>query len=235
MGIRAIWMVCSLWLKRMAKVIEDCAQAHGAEYKGRRVGAIGDVGCFSFYPGKNLGAYGDGGAIVTNDEQLAKRMRMIANHGRLAKYDHEFEGRNSRLDGLQAAILSVKLKHLETWTERRIELANEYLEGLAMVPGLRLPRRREYARQVYHLFVIRTEERDELKSFLAERGIQTGIHYPKALPKLAAYAYLEQANETGPGWSQDEQLLSLPIGDHLESVAPVIQSVTEFFRERQAP
>lgn len=222
----------SLAQKYGLKIIEDCAQAHGAEYKGRRVGAIGDVGCFSFYPGKNLGAYGDGGAIVTNDEKLAQRMRMIANHGRLAKYDHEFEGRNSRLDGLQAAILSVKLKHLESWTDRRIKLADEYLAGLATVTGIRLPRRREDVRQVYHLFVIRTERRDELKSFLAERGIQTGIHYPKSLPKLSAYAYLEQANETGPGWFQDEQLLSLPIGDHLESVAPVIESVIEFYRDR---
>lgn len=112
------------------KIIEDCAQAHGAEYKGQKVGAIGDLGCFSFYPGKNLGAFGDGGAIVTNSEPLAVRCRMIANHGRIAKYDHKFEGRNSRLDGLQAAILTVKLRHLDKWTDNRIMIANEYLERL---------------------------------------------------------------------------------------------------------
>ena len=125
------------------KIIEDCAQAHGAEYKGRRVGCIGDIGCFSFYPGKNLGAYGDGGAVVTNDEELAKQCRMIANHGRIAKYDHEFEGRNSRLDGLQAAILSVKLKHLDKWTDHRIMIGDEYLKQLKDVPGIILPIRKE--------------------------------------------------------------------------------------------
>lgn len=213
------------------KIIEDCAQAHGAEYKGRRVGAIGDVGCFSFYPGKNLGAYGDGGAVVTNDQTLAEQVRMIANHGRLAKYDHQFEGRNSRLDGLQAAVLSVKLKHLESWTVRRIELADEYLAGLAGVKGLELPRRSPDVRQAYHLFVVRTSKRDALKAYLADREIQAGIHYPKALPKLQAYAYLNQRDETGAGWHQDETLLSLPIGDHLESVAPVIEAVQDFFRE----
>lgn len=211
------------------RIIEDCAQAHGAEYKGRRVGAIGDVGCFSFYPGKNLGAYGDGGAVVTHDSALADKVRMIANHGRLAKYDHQFEGRNSRLDGLQAAVLSVKLRHLEAWTDRRIMLADEYLAGLVGIDGLELPRRSEDVRQVYHLFVIRTARRDALRNYLAEREIQSGIHYPKALPKLQAYAYLEQSEEVGAGWCQDGTLLSLPIGDHLDSVAPVIEAVKAFF------
>lgn len=213
------------------KVIEDCAQAHGAEYRGRRVGAIGDVGCFSFYPGKNLGAYGDGGAIVTNEDALAKKVRMIANHGRLAKYDHEFEGRNSRLDGLQAAVLGVKLRHLEAWTEQRIRLADEYLFGLRGIEGLVLPKRAENVRQVYHLFVIRTERRDELRSHLSSREIQTGIHYPTALPKLGAYAYLGQAGATGNAWRQDTTLLSLPIGEHLTSVNPVINAVKDFFSQ----
>ena len=197
------------------KIIEDCAQAHGAEYKGRRVGAIGDVGCFSFYPGKNLGAYGDGGAIVTNDEKLSNKCRMIANHGRTAKYDHEFEGRNSRLDGLQAAILNVKLKYLDEWTEHRIQVANAYLAELKNIPEVILPVRQEWARQVYHLFVIRYSRRDELKARMEKAGIQTGVHYPKALPKLTAYEYLGQRDEEGFAWKSDQTLLSLPIGEHI--------------------
>lgn len=217
--------------ERGLKVIEDCAQAHGAEYKGRRVGAIGDIGCFSFYPGKNLGGYGDGGAIVTNDEKLAEKCRMIANHGRKAKYDHEFEGRNSRLDGLQAAILKVKLNHLEAWTERRIQIANQYLEQLSNSSGIRLPVRKEWARQVYHLFVIRTKCRGELSAALSSKGIQTGVHYPIALPKLNAFRYLAQGDEHMFANESGDTLLSLPIGEHLsdEDVALVTAAVKEFF------
>lgn len=198
------------------KIIEDCAQAHGAEYKGKRIGAIGDVGAFSFYPGKNLGAYGDGGAIVTNNDGLAKKCRMIANHGRIEKYNHEFEGRNSRLDGLQAAILSVKLKHLDAWTAARINVANFYLEHLKSVSGIILPVREPWVKQVYHLFVIRTKKRDSLKEHLKENNIQTGIHYPISLPKLQAYEYLGQANDELFSNQVDSQLLSLPIGEHLK-------------------
>lgn len=197
------------------KIIEDCAQAHGAEYKGKKVGAIGDIGTFSFYPGKNLGAYGDGGAIVTNDKNLAKRCKMIANHGRIDKYNHEFEGRNSRLDGLQAAILSVKLKHLDTWTDARIKLADYYLENLKDVADIILPKREDWAKQVYHLFVIRTKKRDELQQYLKDNGISTGVHYPISLPKLKAYDYTGQGNEELFANSSDCELLSLPIGDHL--------------------
>lgn len=198
------------------KIIEDCAQAHGAEYKGRRVGSIGDIASFSFYPGKNLGAYGDGGAITTNDEELAKRCRMIANHGRLSKYDHEFAGRNSRLDGLQAAILSVKLKHLDEWTARRIAVADTYLELLKDCKNIVLPVRKDWAKQVYHLFVIRVENRDELKQYLAEHDVQTGIHYPIALPKLKAFEQLGQAEDNMFSNQKDTHLLSLPIGEHLK-------------------
>ena len=222
-------------LKKLASqndlyISEDCAQAHGAEVDGERVGALGTIGCFSFYPGKNLGAYGDGGAIVTHNEQLARRCRMIANHGRLAKYNHEFEGRNSRLDGLQAAILGVKLKHLEKWTNQRIALADEYLDGLKNIPDLILPERAVNVRQVYHLFVVRTERRDALRAFLAEHNIQTGIHYPHALPKLPAYEYLNQQTEEGAAWVQDETLLSLPIGEHLATVAPSLRAIRSFRR-----
>jgi dTDP-4-amino-4,6-dideoxygalactose transaminase len=213
------------------KIIEDCAQAHGAEFNGRRVGTIGDVGTFSFYPGKNLGAYGDAGAILTGNEELAKRMRMIANHGRIAKYDHEFEGRSSRLDGLQAAILSAKLRHLDRWTEHRIGIANHYLDRLQGIAALTLPVRKNWARQVYHLFVVRTERRDALAAHLDVRRIQTGVHYPIALPKLQAYASLGQASEDLFVNRSDAHLLSLPIGEHMTTADAdeVVQAVRDFF------
>jgi dTDP-4-amino-4,6-dideoxygalactose transaminase len=214
------------------RIIEDCAQAHGARYKDRPIGTLTDAATYSFYPGKNLGAYGDAGAITTENRELAVRARMIANHGRVAKYDHEFEGRNSRLDGLQAAILSAKLPFLERWLEARIAVADRYLAGLRDVPGLVLPVRKPWARQVYHLFVVRTPRRDELKAYLAERGIETGIHYPIALPRLAAYAYLGQQDEETFVSRSDRTLLSLPIGEHLSAadVATVIDAVKAFFR-----
>jgi dTDP-4-amino-4,6-dideoxygalactose transaminase len=213
------------------KLIEDCAQAHGAQYKGCSVGTFGHFAAFSFYPGKNLGAYGDAGAITSQDEVLAIRARKIANHGRIAKYDHEFEGRNSRLDGLQAAILSAKLPHLESWTKRRIEIADYYLEQLAGIDGLILPLRQPWAKQVYHLFVVRTTKRDELKSYLAERGIETGVHYPIALPKLDAYSYLGIPDITAFYNQTDKTLLSLPIGEHLtlDDANEVAEAVREFF------
>lgn len=212
-------------------IIEDCAQAHGAEYKGKKVGSIGDVATFSFYPGKNLGAYGDGGAITTNDELLAKKCRMIANHGRIAKYDHEFEGRNSRLDGLQAAILSVKLQYLSAWTERRIEIANYYSVHLKDVKDIVLPIRQDWAKQVYHLFVIRTDRRDELKDYLADLGIQTGVHYPISLPKLKAYDYTNQSKESMFANISGSTLLSLPIGEHIneQELNQVVKAIKEVF------
>jgi dTDP-4-amino-4,6-dideoxygalactose transaminase len=217
--------------KHNLKIIEDCAQAHGAEYNGKRVGAIGDIGTFSFYPGKNLGAYGDAGAIVTNNPTLAKRCRMIANHGRVEKYNHEFEGRSSRLDGLQAAILNVKLKHLDAWTEVRIGVADYYLQELRLVSDIVLPKREAWAKQVYHLFVIRSERRDELQQYLKEHSVQTGVHYPIALPKLAAYSYLGQDKECFYANRHDNKLLSLPIGEHLiqEDLDRVLAVIKAFF------
>lgn len=213
------------------RIIEDCAQAHGAEYRGQRVGTLGDAGSFSFYPGKNLGAYGDGGAITTNDAELARRCRMIANHGRIDKYNHEFEGRNSRLDGLQAAILSAKLPHLESWIEARNRVAQLYLSGLSGIEGLTLPAVRPSVRHAFHLFVVRTAQRDELAEHLKRAGIQTGIHYPIALPRLTAYAYLGQGLEPMNANRMDAQLLSLPIGEHLDDadVRTVIDAVQAFF------
>ena len=213
------------------KVIEDCAQAHGAEYKGKKIGAIGDAGVFSFYPGKNLGAYGDGGAIVTNNDQIAQKTRMIANHGRIEKYNHEFEGRNSRLDGLQAAILSVKLKHLDKWIDLRINLAEYYLENLKDIGDIVLPIKENWAKQVYHLFAIRTSNRNDLKKYLNNNNIQVGIHYPIALPKLNAYNYINQANEDFFANKSDNKLLSLPMGEHIkQNEAELVVKIIKSFK-----
>ncbi len=213
------------------KLIEDAAQAHGAEYKGHRVGTLGVAGTFSFYPGKNLGAYGDAGAITTNDIDLALKCRMIANHGRTGKYDHRFEGRNSRLDGLQAAVLRVKLRHLDNWIERRNRIAAIYGDGLAGLRGLALPMIEAGTRHAFHLYVVRTEKREQLAKFLAECEIQTGVHYPIALPKLQAYTYLGQDKEPMFANRADSTLLSLPMGDHLSDAdaRAVIQAVRRFF------
>ncbi|MEX2359675.1 MAG: DegT/DnrJ/EryC1/StrS family aminotransferase [Gammaproteobacteria bacterium] len=214
------------------KIIEDCAQAHGAEYHGRRVGGIGVAGTFSFYPGKNLGAYGDGGAIVTNDAALARQCRMIANHGRVEKYDHLFEGRNSRLDGLQAAILSVKLKHLDGWVASRNSVADAYNRAFGGIPGIITPGARAGCHHAYHLYVIRVADRDGLAAELLASNIQTGVHYPIALPKLRAYAYLDQANAPMRANAHDASVLSLPIGEHLsdDDVDAVIEVVQRFLR-----
>lgn len=209
-------------------VIEDAAQAHGAKYKNKTVGIFGDCACFSFFPGKNLGAYGDGGSIVTNNDGLALKARMYANHGRIEKYDHEFEGVNSRLDGLQAAILDVKLRHLERWIERRKTIAKMYDEGLkdiVVTPSV-VPE----ARHVYHLYVIRVKNRDKLMKFLADKGIPTGIHYPIPLPFLRAYSYLgHKPADFANAYSLKDEILSLPIyGDMTnEQVGYVIDQLID--------
>ncbi|UFS72431.1 DegT/DnrJ/EryC1/StrS family aminotransferase [Geomonas sp. RF6] len=206
--------VMALARRHGLSVIEDCAQAHGALYRGRRVGTFGDFGCFSFYPGKNLGAYGDAGAIVTNDEELATASRMIANHGRIAKYDHRFEGRNSRLDGMQAAILSVKLTHLEKWTELRRANAETYRTLLAGADIL-LPQEEPEARHVYHLFVIESGRREALKEGLHREGIETGIHYPIPLPLLQAYADRFDSAGYPAASAAAGRILSLPMSAEL--------------------
>jgi len=168
-------------------VLEDCAQAHGATIQGQKIGTWGHAATFSFYPGKNLGAYGDAGGMVTNDAALAEKARMIANHGQPRKHTHLLQGRNSRLDGLQAAILSVKLRHLDTWTSERQAHAAAYDLTLAD-SGLRLPIRPEGRTSVHHLFVVEHDNRDALREKLASKGIQTAIHYPHALPTMPCYA-----------------------------------------------
>jgi len=193
-------------------IVEDAAQAHGAEIGGQRIGTFGDLACFSFYPGKNLGAYGDAGAIVTNDEGLAKQCRMIANHGRIQKYDHDFEGINSRLDGLQAAILSVKLKHLDDWTDKRRTVASIYDNSLSNIPEIICPVVDSGKRHVYHLFVVRVKNREKIQKYLKDRGVATGIHYPIALPNLQAYRYLGHKPGDFPLASlYSSEIMSLPM------------------------
>ena len=214
------------------KLIEDCAQAHFAEWQGRRVGTFGDAATFSFYPGKNLGAWGDAGAIVTGNADLARRCRMYANHGALVKHQHEMEGVNSRLDGLQAALLSAKLPHVADWTKARQAVARTYDRLLAGVRGLRLPRVQEGATHVFHLYVVQTDRRDELKGFLAERGIETAVHYPTALPLLPAYRYLGGDATAFPRAAATQaRILSLPMYPELttEMIEYVADSIRAFF------
>jgi len=198
--------------KHGLKVIEDAAQAHGAKYKGRTIGTIGDAATFSFYPGKNLGAYGDAGAMVTDNKDLAIKMRMWANHGRIDKYNHEFEAYNSRLDGLQAAILSVKLPHLDSWINRRRDIAQKYNSNLTNIKELKLQIETDGFYGVYHLYVIKTDRRDELQTYLKENGISSGVHYPIGLPFLKAYNYLGHKPSDFPVTNDNQaKLLSLPI------------------------
>jgi dTDP-4-amino-4,6-dideoxygalactose transaminase len=193
------------------KVIEDAAQAHGAEYKGRRAGSIGDAACFSFYPGKNLGAYGDGGAVVTNNQNLAEKVRLLSQHGSKVKYIHEIAGYNSRLDGIQAAILNIKMKYIEQWTEARRKNAELY-RNLLKDSSIVLPTENEHCRHVYHLFVIRVKDRDTVQKQLLSRGIQTGIHYPTPIHLTEAYRNLGIPEGSFP-LSEDyaKELLSLPM------------------------
>jgi dTDP-4-amino-4,6-dideoxygalactose transaminase len=195
------------------RIVGDAAQAHGARYRGTAIAKLSDITCFSFYPGKNLGAYGDGGALVTDNPEWATRARMIANHGRIGKYDHEFEGVNSRLDGLQAAILSVKLRHLEDWTERRRENARRYNAALRTA-GVAIPVELEDVRAVYHLYVVRVPagQRDRLQGELKAAGIATGVHYPIALPYLKAYKHLDHRSDDFPeALKASSEILSLPM------------------------
>jgi dTDP-4-amino-4,6-dideoxygalactose transaminase len=198
--------------RRKLWVIEDCAQAHLAKYKGRTVGTFGIAATFSFYPGKNLGAMGDAGAIVTSDATLTRHMAMFARHGGLAKGDHRIEGVNSRLDGLQAAILMVKLERLPAWTRARQEIAARYSARLCGVLGLTTPATADGREHVFHLYVVRHDDRDGLARRLKARGIQTVINYPVALPFLPAYArFNHQPGDFPVAYRNQSRILSLPI------------------------
>ena len=208
-------------------VIEDAAQAHGSLYKGRRVGALGQAGCFSFYPGKNLGAYGEGGAVVTNDAEVARRVRLLRDHGSERKYHHEIIGYNFRLEGIQGAVLRVKLRHLDKWNELRREHAARYTE-LLQASGLTLPGEMPYASHVYHLYVVQTDERDRLQQTLSEAGVQTGIHYPIPIHLQTAYAFLNHRRGDFPvAERQAERVLSLPMFPELteEQIRHVAEAI----------
>lgn len=214
------------------KVIEDAAQAHGALYKGQRTGSLGDAAGFSFYPGKNLGAIGDGGAVTTDDDILAESVQSLRNYGSRIKYIHDALGFNSRLDELQAAFLRVKLKYLNMWNERRCKVAEQYNEALK-VNNLYLPYIPEYANPVWHLYVIRTDQRDNLQQYLSDHQIGTLIHYPVPPYMQKAYGHL--------GYNSDDfsiterlvkQILSLPIGPHMsdDQTETIVDTILRFFQ-----
>lgn len=213
-------------------VIEDCAQAHLARYKGKLVGTFGNAGTFSFYPGKNLGAYGDAGCAVTNDDRLADWMTTFARHG--GKGEHVMEGINSRMDGLQGAVLNVKLPHLQAWTEARFRVAAQYDSLLDGIGDIVTPKAAPGRDHVYHLYVIRTDRRDALKKHLGDAGIATVLNYPKALPFYPAYAYLGHNPADFPvAHGNQSRILSVPIFPEIaeESVCQVAEKIAGFFAQ----
>lgn len=214
-------------------VIEDSAQALGSEYKGRKVCTFGDIACISFFPTKNLGAFGDAGMIVTNNDDLAEKIRMIRVHGSKIRYNHEILGVNSRLDTIQASILLVKLKYLDEWNNRRIEIARKYTDGLSDIDDLTTPHCQPYNKHIYHQYTIRTKRRDELSQFLKERGIQTAIHYPIPLHLQKAFSHLGYKEGDFPvSERSSKEVLSLPMFPELkdEEVEYVIESIHQFFK-----
>lgn len=211
-------------------VIEDACQAHGAEYKGRRVGSMGRAACFSFYPGKNLGAYGDGDMVVTEDEEVRHRIRWLRDYGQSAKYHHDVKGVNSRLDSIQAAVLRVKLKYLEEWNESRRAHAGLYNQSLAGVDHLITPTEASFARHVYHLYVVRVKARPELQKALSDKGIATGIHYPIPIHLQKAYSDLGYKKGDFPVTeTYADEVLSLPMFPELsdEQIHYVVRSLRE--------
>lgn len=214
--------------RRRLRVIEDCAQSHGSVYKGRKTGTFGDMACFSFYPGKNLGAYGDAGAVVTNDGGLAAKVRLLRNHGQREKYVHLVVGACHRLDNLQAAVLGVKLNHLDEWNARRRQVARWYDEKLKGVPEVVTPSCPPDVEAVYHLYVVQVPERDSVQRKLAADGIETGIHYPIPLHEQPAYASLGHKPEDFPvSHELGPRILSLPMFPELTEaqVEAVVQSL----------
>jgi len=223
--------------KHKLYVVEDACQAHGAEYKGRRAGSIGDIGCFSFYPGKNLGACGEAGASVTNSLELKNKMAMFRDHGQARKYYHKVVGWNGRMDGIQGAILSIKLKHLDGWTQARRAHATTYTHLLSHTHGVLTPKETAHNKHVYHLYVLRVKNRDNLLRALAEKGISCGIHYPVPLHLQEAYASLGIKRGAFPVSERcAEEIISLPmfaelteadIREVVSALSAVLQSATE--------
>ena len=217
---------------RNLPVIEDGAQAIGSAYKGKRAGSIGTVGCFSFYPTKNLGGIGDGGMVVSNDEDLAEKIRKLRNHGETTRYHHKYVGGNFRLDTLQAAALLVKFKHLEEWSARRRAHGANYTKFLAGCSGVRTPVIAEGNESIYNQYVIRAEKRDELKDFLADRGVSSGIYYPLSLHQQECFGSLGYGEGDFPvSEAATKDVLALPIFPELtdEQVAFVAESINAFY------
>jgi dTDP-4-amino-4,6-dideoxygalactose transaminase len=218
-------------------VIEDACQAHGAEYRGARVGALGDIGCFSFYPAKNLGAYGDGGLVLTRRADLAERVRLLRNYGQIRKYQHILKGYNSRLDELHAAVLLAKLAHLDAWNAARRRVAESYRAGI-QAESVTLPSEHANARHVYHLYVIRTANRDALQEWLTARGITSQIHYPVPIHKQEAYRALDVSRaQLALTEELAGEVLSLPMYPELTDaqVDWVIESVNAFPGPDESP
>jgi dTDP-4-amino-4,6-dideoxygalactose transaminase len=211
-------------------LVEDCAQSHIAEYKGQRVGGLSDASSFSFYPGKNLGAYGEGGAVATNDDALARKFKMIRDHGAERKYDHEIQGHNYRMEGIQGAVLGVKLKHLAAWTEARRRHADLYSRLLKGIPAITTPVEMPYAKHVYHLYVIRTPHRDRMQKHLEGKGIGTGLHYPIPLHMQKVFSGLGYKPGDFPVAEQlGSECLSLPMYPELtdEQIVHVCHTLGE--------
>lgn len=222
--------------RRNLRVIEDACQAHGARYRGRAAGTIGDIGCFSFYPGKNLGAYGDGGAVVTNDLELAGKVARLRNYGQREKYYHSEKGLNARLDTVQAAVLGVKLRYLDDWNRRRRRHADYYRERLTGIEQLVTPVIEAERDHIFHLYVVRVRERAQLQRYLAERGITTLIHYPVPIHLQEAYRDLGSGRGDFPVTEQaSDEILSLPMFAELEpgQIDEVCQGIDEYYRHYQ--
>lgn len=218
--------------KHKLKVVEDACQAHGALYKGKKVGVWGDAGCFSFYPTKNLGAFGDAGAVTTNNKSVANAVRSLRNYGEISKFNNEIEGVNSRLDEMQAAVLQWELTKLDSWNTQREKLAQLYCKYLKDVP-VSLPAQSNFAcERVWHLFVVQTSRRDELKAFLKEHGIETAIHYPKPIFEQTAYAFLKYTEKDLPHTKKaTETILSLPLYPEMtkQEVKKVCDAIRSFY------
>jgi dTDP-4-amino-4,6-dideoxygalactose transaminase len=218
--------------KHQLPFVEDAAQAHGAKYKGKVIGTFGEISCFSFYPGKNLGAFGEGGALVTNNEEFAKRARSLREHGSTVRYYHDEVGYNYRMEGIQGAVLGIKLKHMEKWTRERQRIAKRYSELLADTP-LQLPAQASFAESVWHLYVVRHPRRDDLKKFLDENGVGCALHYPLPLHLQKCYASLGYKTGDFPvAEKAARECLSLPIYPELTDgqIQRVTDVVKEFFR-----
>lgn len=219
-------------IERNIFILEDACQAHGARYKGKRAGSLGDGAAFSFYPGKNLGAFGDAGAVVTNDGELAEKVRLLRNYGSKEKYYHELVGWNKRIDTLQAAILEVKLAHLKEWNQKRLSHAKMYNELLTVIEQVTPPYVPDWAKPVFHLYVIRVPRRDELREFLSEKEIETGIHYPLPIHLQKAYLHLGYKKGDFPITEKlAGEILSLPMFPELEAreIETVVSAINQFF------